>query len=59
MADAAVFHSNTGLKHTGRVPKNITTGHGVIPTQDFQDGETAKVNFSRQILLLGTRVSKR
>jgi len=54
MADAAVFHSNTGLKHTGRVPKNITTGHGVKPTQDFQDGETAKVNFSRQILLLTT-----
>ena len=54
MADAAVFHSITGLKHTGRVPKNFTTGHGVEPTQDFQDGETAKVNFSRQILLLST-----
>ena len=54
MADAAVFHSNTGLKHTGRVPKNITTGLGVEPTQDFQDGETAKVNFSRQMLLLST-----
>lgn len=54
MADAAVFHSNTGLKHTGRVQKNFTTGHGVEPTQDFQDGETAKVNLSRQILLLST-----
>lgn len=54
MADAAVFHSNTGLKYTRRVSKIITTGHGVQPTEDFQDGETAKVNFSRQILLLST-----
>ena len=54
MADAAVFHSNTGLKHTGRVSKIITAGQGVEPTQDFQDGETAKVNLSRQMLLLST-----
>ena len=54
MADAAVFHSNTGLKHTRRVSKIITTSHGVQPTEDIQDGGFAKVNFSRQILLLST-----
>ena len=50
MADAAVFHSNTGIKYTRRVPK-CTTGRGVEPTED---GGFAKVNFSRQILLLST-----
>ena len=54
MADAAVFHSNTGLKYTRRVSKIIATGHGVQPTEDIQDGGFAKVNFSRQILLLST-----
>ena len=50
MADAAGFHSDSVVKHTGRVSNfGFLQGHSVEPT--VVDGDTAKVNSSRQVLL--------
>ena len=50
MADAAGSHTHTDGEHTGSVSRIVVhvTGHGVEPTVD---GESVKVNSSRQILL--------
>ena len=50
MADAAGSHTHTDGEHTGGVWKIVVhvIGHGVQPAVD---GESVKVNSSRQILL--------